>query len=631
MNEKLTSILFFAVICLIGITLAIAQPVPTGTTNETHNITIATPVQDTARIDTSSDSCRNSTTPIIISGYVTHINDDPVSNLTVTITNLNTSESFTARTANNQSYYQVRTSSTHIRACDILRFNASEGGKYCLSDYNVTAEDIESGRFMQSFVGFKPDLIITKKSESLDNSETFTVFYRVENLGDANANESNTTIYVDGVLKMKDPVSRLAPGEYHENTVGAFHRAYDRRTTTVMVCADGDDTLKEGIMENNNCMENELIYDGPLPNLYFFKDSHSVSTPDSKGRFYIDYYVVNHPVEENPDKWRCCACPTNTTLSITNVLVNDSTSDIIDEDHVCELCSYGAHEATLGPFTCSPGKEVVVNLCLDGDNDVLEGDEDDNVFTKTFLCPAAKPDLVITNCSAEWINQMNATLAILYTVANIGNGAANASTTRILTYDDPVPALAPGESYTNTVSPLNGSGTINFYADWYDDVGESDEDNNCRPCNIGAGGVPDLTLYMHPIKWIDGINKTYNVHYCLINDVGVNTTNKTKAYFYIDGNLSAIDHESLVGIPPSRWNCNCRRYGPFTMSGTNDTVKICVEWEGGRICKEQLFKWGGCLANDGTLFVCNDVIDRDCTFVADLDCRRCITDRKSVV
>jgi parallel beta-helix repeat protein len=633
MNKKLTSILFFAVICLIGITLAIAQPVPAGMANETHNITIATPVQDTARIDTSLDSCRNSTTPIIISGYVTYrVNNDPVSNPTVMITNLNTSENFVVNTNSTSNYYQTPIISTNVSAGDRIRFNTSDGIRCNETVHVITTTDMERGGFLQKIqIELEkpyPDLKITNCSVnvvSLEN-KTINITYTVENVGDKNADASITTIYVDGSPALDNPVRSLAPGENCTGTVGPLD--FPHNSVRIMACADNGSVVDE-FNEANNCMEARLKC--PLPNMGVAHFPLWGWDDMANGRYYICYRIRNHASSY--------AGPSNTSINITTVWNNGSASSVIIKERTPAVEPHQRHTSVAGHYTCPCNCTIMIKVCADVDKEVLESNESDNCHGPpyhwnpgqvSFVCPASacgKPDLKITNCSAEWIDRINFTLGVLYTVANIGNGDANASTTRILTADDPVPALAPGKNYTSTVFPLHGSGTINFYADWYDDVRESNEDNNRSSCNIGAGGVPYLrSFYINPIEWIDGINKTYNVHYSLGNWGGSPTTNKTIAYFYIDGTPSGVDNESLAGILP-RW-ASFRRfsYGPFTMSGTNDTVKICVEWEGGRICKEQLFKWGGCMANDGTrLFVCNDVIDRDCTFVADLDCRRCIT------
>lgn len=593
--------------------------------------------------------------PIFIDGYVQYTEGDP-SNISVTVTNLNTGYNVTARTADNQSYYQIRTSSAHIGSGDTIRFNASEGGMYSLRDYNVTDEDVKSGGFIQNFVGSKPDLILTNKSESWSEgpmaSETFTVSYKVENRGDGVANESNTSIYVDGVLVAKDPVGVLAMGEDYENTVeGSFYRAYDKRNTTVRVCADGDDAVNESTMEDNNCLENELVYDGPLPNLYFYK--HSVSTPDSKGQFTVYYYGVNQPTEANPGGWRCCACPTNTTISITNVSVNGSATDITVRDPVRGICRCGGDGSTLGPFTCSPGKEVRVNISLDGDHEVLEGNEIDNNWTKTFLCPGAKPDLKITEHKEQGISEANKTFNLTYTVENIGLTTANNSTTRIVNTGlactqeifDSVPALAPGENYTSTVGPLRLCGDkhvhyvfstkISITTDYDGVVDEANEGNNY---SVRRPGLPYIQILNGDIRWIDGVNKTFYISgFNVANppDLSGAALNWSKLRIYLDGNLSW--EQDVRPIPIGKFYSGGRTE-PLTMPEGKDnvTIRSCIEWvsewdgSNSSSCVTTTFGGGACIGDDGYIVTCGTsitgyfgeppTISKSCTLTGDMYC-----------
>jgi len=175
--------------------------------NETYYVTITEGVHDLAGNNISADFCWNFTTcreinvPIVISGYVQYTESAP-SSVNVTITNLDTSENFTVKTVENSCYYRMQTDSTHLHVGDRIRFNASDGETYTGAYHSVTAEDIETGGFTRNFLGSKPDLIISTKSETWADwsNSTFTVTYTVRNIGDGNASKSNTTIYVDGVL-----------------------------------------------------------------------------------------------------------------------------------------------------------------------------------------------------------------------------------------------------------------------------------------------------------------------------------------------------------------------------------------------------------------------------------------------
>lgn len=606
--------------------------------NETYYVTITEGVQDLAGNNISADFCWNFTTcreinvPIVISGYVQYTESAP-SNVNVAITNLDTSENFTVKTVEKSSYYRMQTDSTHLHVGDRIRFNASDGDTYTEAYHSVTEADIETGGFTRNFLGSKPDLIISTKSETWADwsNSTFTVTYTVRNIGDGNASKSNTTIYVDGVLTEKEPVGPLAPNEYYTSTCGPFNRAYHKNTTTIMVCADGDCVVNESIGENNNCRKNELEYQGPLPDLGFLTTAHIQTSVniDEYGRFVITYYIAN--------KGEGYAGPSNTTISITNVSMNGSVSDVIIREQVPEMSSSGGYQYTLRPssFTCACNHTVMFSICIDGDKAILESNENNNYYNQTLFCPASvcMPDLKITNQSMTWINRKNMTFNVTYTVRNFGITNASASVTNIsgVLYDDPVPALAPGENYTCTVGPFYGNyGTINICADWYDSVAENNESNNCRPVTISTGGNANLVIYLWDKYWVDPIDKTYYITYEVCNYRGAPSTNLTTVHVYIDGNHTATDDDVPILAPPTD-GISCsgaielpkQGLEPFKMTGKNDTIKVCVEWEGGIDCNTGKFEYCGCLADDRTrLFMCDDRIDRSCTFVGDLNCDR---------
>ena len=98
-----------------------------------------------------------------------------------------------------------------------------------------------------------PDLNITNKSETFLDSN-FTVNYTVMNIGKDDAGASNTTIYINGVNFLEDPVPVLAEGKNYTSTVGPF-KCPCGQTLNVTVCADNGDVVVES-NETNNCMVN---------------------------------------------------------------------------------------------------------------------------------------------------------------------------------------------------------------------------------------------------------------------------------------------------------------------------------------------------------------------------------------
>jgi hypothetical protein len=115
-----------------------------------------------------------------ISGFVNYNDGSPVYNPNVTITNVNTSEVFTAETNETSNYYQVLTNFAHIAEGDILHFYASDRfGNSTEFDHTVTQAEMDASGFEQNISIFIPDItppVITNISiiSITKNSATIT-------------------------------------------------------------------------------------------------------------------------------------------------------------------------------------------------------------------------------------------------------------------------------------------------------------------------------------------------------------------------------------------------------------------------------------------------------------------------
>jgi len=130
--------------------------------------------------------------------------------------------------------------------------------------------------------------------------------------------------------------------------------------------------------------------------------------------------------------------------------------------------------------------------------------DENKTVTANFAQLPGAPDLTV-----DWKYEtvVGCSYNVTYTVTNIGNAPAGASTTGIyanggLETTAPCPSLAAGASNTTTVGPLDCPGTttvtIVVCADIYNDVVESKEDNNC------------LENYMEqPLEFGDAQDPTY--------------------------------------------------------------------------------------------------------------------------
>jgi hypothetical protein len=118
MNKKILSILLTALICIITIAPAIAQP----------------------------------PTPFVIDGYVFYANGTACNDPNVNVTNTNTSGGWYAENASSSNYYQlVLANGTDLNATEILRFNVTspDGSQSKIVEHTVTQAGVNDGGFSE--------------------------------------------------------------------------------------------------------------------------------------------------------------------------------------------------------------------------------------------------------------------------------------------------------------------------------------------------------------------------------------------------------------------------------------------------------------------------------------------------
>lgn len=124
-----------------------------------------------------------------ISGFVNYSDSTPVNNSNVTITNLNTSEIFTAETNESSNYYQVLTNFAHIAKGNILHFYASDNiGNSTEFDHTVTQVEMDAGGFVQNIFIFIPDMtppVITNISVTSLTKDTATITWETDEPSDS--------------------------------------------------------------------------------------------------------------------------------------------------------------------------------------------------------------------------------------------------------------------------------------------------------------------------------------------------------------------------------------------------------------------------------------------------------------
>ena len=301
----------------------------------------------------------------------------------------------------------------------------------------------------------------------------------------------------------------------------------------------------------------------------------------------------------------------------------------------------------------------------------------------TYNCsPAA--DLTIIEKLEEWTDLGNKTYNITYTIKNIGDADAGESNTSIKidgteVATDPVPALTQGENYTRTLGPFTmsgGSNVILICADSNNMILEkSQEYNNCLENIFIHPEMPDLTITEKSEAWVvEG--STYNITYTVKN-IGTIEAEASATSIEIDG--ETISNDTVPALAASESYTST--LGPFTISGSNDTILICIDIDnnitevdednnckentfekpdctcsdgtpcgecsvdkpkycdngvliddcaecgcpGGEICDEELGSCylpgvGGCITGDGTVFACGDTVTKSCTLSENMIC-----------
>ena len=508
---------------------------------------------------------------------------------------------------------------------DTMKACIVEGGAPDLNHSNNCLE------FVFNYTG-KPDLVIAnKKEEWLVEGVNYTVNYTVKNIGDEPANATNMNITIDGNVTENDSVPALDPGEIYTNDLGPFNMTeeYD----TIRICADSEDVLDEWYEGEDgtpdewhaDCLENVFAV-VEKPDLKIVKN---VATWVSEGLTYnITYTIMN-------------IGNGNANASNTAIIIDGNVTTAVN-DPVPALAPGKNYTNTIGPITMT-GYGDTIGICADGEGVIAEHNEDSNCHEDKI----GLSDIVLTNFSVHWFNWEEKTYSITYTVKNIGDGDANASTTRIYypsmvtesevisdKIDDSVRALKPGENYTDTVGPIEwpsgietSSVIIHIIADWKPDKGGI----------IYKFGLPDLVVLEE---------ETYVEFLPESNDYNLTFTVKNQGYSGYVEDVDAInvsitidEGREIRNVPVKRLEGGSVRHperiwegescsttiGPFTLTDGADVIRICADNESAvtelndeNNCIETVAS--GWAVEDGGLYFCGDIATQNCRLLGNLKC-----------
>ena len=289
------------------------------------------------------------------------------------------------------------------------------------------------------------------------------------------------------------------------------------------------------------------------------------------------FVITGHVSDSNGDSCNDpCVRVTNVNTGVSWDAENAPASNyyrlVLDSDDVSEGNVMGIDAS--GCLQSKVTHETVSQDMIDGGGFIkdvtLEGDDP----------PPQQPDIVITG---KYETRTDETFTVTYTVANNGAGGAGASTSGIYVNGvqvatDPVPALASGESRTETVGtfdcPCGTTVTVKVCADNDDDVTESDETNNCQEneltCQVSS--MSDLLITQKSETWVSMEDLTYSITYTIANTGAAGAIASTTSVT-IDGIGVATDPVPALASGERHTNT----LGPFTMSGDDDAVRVCAD------------------------------------------------------
>jgi archaellum component FlaG (FlaF/FlaG flagellin family) len=301
------------------------------------------------------------------------------------------------------------------------------------------------------------------------------------------------------------------------------------------------------------------------------------------------------PGSGSPGKYGMGICMGRNDGSHSNEIISNEVCGNEGVDiEVCPMCEGNSGEENTCDTTLNYNDDRICGCThrCEGDSGEVGDDTDGDDVSD-------KPDITIEEKSEEWVNLANKTYNITYTIKNIGNAFAQESTISIIIDEtevatDSVPELAVGENYTKTRGPFTMSeegDTIKLCADVESDIEEGDETNNCLENVFGYLKMPNLTVIEKTEKWVDLLNKTYNVIYTIKN-IGNSEAEASSTSIVIDGLLVKTDSVGALAPNENR----TKALGPFTLTGDSDAIKVCTdkdnvvnETDECNNCKESVF------------------------------------------
>ena len=429
----------------------------------------------------------------------------------------------------------------------------------------------ETNNCKENEIRCKPDLVITEKKEDFVGDGKYKVTYTIKNKGNATALKGHSTrLYVDGQAKECKAVPvDLKPCESYTDTFTAVIECTPPKDT-IKVCADDcDGGIVDEWNETNNCLENDLACGPDL-----VVESKKETGTGEEGKYTVTYTIHNKGTAT-------AKAGHSTTLYVDGIEIEKKVVPV-------DLKPCETHTDTFDTvIMCTPPGDTI-KVCADNCNVIEEVNETNNCLENYLACG---PDLVVTEKWEEWVNETHYNVS--FTIKNQGDMTAYYPFwIALLVFDGPGDytgeggtvvsqvqidgGLAPGETWTDTFpwasecTPL--SDTIIVYVDWYNNVTETNETNNCLE-NVWRCG-PDLVITDKEEEWVQA-GGNYIVHYTIKNIGNMTAPAGHDTTLKVDGNV--VDHKEVpVALAPGETYTDT--FDAVVMiTPPSDTIEVCAD------------------------------------------------------
>ena len=410
----------------------------------------------------------------MVDGYIQYSNGDPVNNPEVNLTNLNTGKVFTAEISTD--YYQLIP--VNISTGDVVRFNITDGVTYNITNYTVTANDLNSGGF------FDFTLILVSTSPGITDFSPGSPVHDVENAA------RTFGITIDQVVN----VTWLINGTEVQVNKSTTDASYTNTTAIA------------GIWNISAIASNK---NGTAMQTWVWNIASS-GTANSIAPFMIYGWVFY-------DNGSDCIYP---VVNISNPNISTGwQAQTLDVSHYYQL--------VLDATNISVGDVLRINASKDGavgsaNHTIAQDDIDNGIIEVNINEEGILPDLTVTQVFSpqEWLiaNSSNTIIAAIKNDGTAITDEFNVSLTAngVLIDVITVTSMATGATESvsfNWVPDIDGNYLLVVEADSDNKIEESNETNNNFSMTVDVG-EPDIAIteiYYYPLSPVndsDPVNVT---------------------------------------------------------------------------------------------------------------------------